>query len=106
MLLLVETKHNCEIAQRSDLKTKRDLFKVDTRLGAPPLRRELEEEVEVDHVVPLLLLLPADHDFLLQAARNFHPREFLPRHQQPQLANLLLYLLLRSWPMRMRGLLV
>merc|ERR1712233_78857 len=66
-------------------ETKRDLFKVDTRLGAPPLRRELEEEVEVDHVVPLLLLLPADHDFLLQAARNFHPREFLPRQQQPQL---------------------
>ena len=74
MLLLVETKHICEIAQRSDLKTKRDLFKAELGLSAA-LRWKFKEEVKVDHVVPRPPIRLVAHTFLVEV-RNFHPRGF------------------------------
>ena len=74
MLLLIETKHICEIAQRSELKTKRDLFKAELRLSAA-LGWKFKEEVKVDHVVPRPPIRLVAHTFLVEV-RNFHPRGF------------------------------
>ena len=101
--LYILLKRNAQVKwQRSVLETKRDLYEVRICLSAP-FRGEFKEEVKVDHVVPrgpLLLALVAPN-FLLQAP-NFHPRGV----DCPDSCWPILYLLLRSWPMRMRSLLV